>query len=91
MSSPGREGNGLDLNCSLVLILATTELDFPEVSDCPALPPAACPGLTPDMWKRFRSQESQVTPTAHPASLSQKVGTGSQPGELSHRLVSALG
>ena len=93
LSSPrGWERNGLDLSYSLVLILATTEprTYFLDRSHCPVLS-APCAGLTPDMWKRFESQEppNRVTPMAHPAQpLSQKVGTGRlRWSELSHLLV----
>lgn len=66
----GWEGNGLDLGCSLVLILATTECWTSRRYQIARLSLLLCTGLTPDIWKRFRLQESpnQVTPIAHPAS-----------------------
>lgn len=70
VSSQGWERNGLDLGCSLVLILATMERWTSWRYQIARLSLLLCTGLTPDMWKRFRLQESpnQVTPIAHPAS-----------------------
>lgn len=55
-SRRGWERNGLDLGCSLVLILAATEQWASWRNHMAGFSPA---GLTPDMWKRFRSQNCQ--------------------------------
>lgn len=52
----GWERNGLDLGCSLVLILAATEQWTSWRNQIAGFSPA---GLTPDMWKRFASQNCQ--------------------------------